>query len=236
MAGVIPARYHSSRFPGKVLVPIDGIPMVARVYSRATKASCLDSVMVATDSTVVFERLQDMDIPVVMTASHRSGTERVAEVAERGEVTDIFVNIQGDEPFIDPGVIEEAVGNFLRDSRIRMGTVGSTVFHPGDWVNPDVVKVCVDEHGFATDFFRIPGDVDIPTDCYRHVGLYVYTREFLLEFTRMTPTVLEQQRELEQMRAMEHGVPVKVVVTQYDSFGIDTPKDLQRAQEILGIA
>ena len=236
VVGVIPARYGSSRFPGKVLVPIDGIPMVAHVYLRAKKSKLLDELLVATDNGAVVQSMESLDIPVIMTASsHRSGTERVAEVAEKGD-GDIYVNIQGDEPFIESEIIDNVAEQLLWDEDLRMSTVGSTALTNGEWSNPDVTKVRVDKDFFALDFFRIPDSDQVREGCHKHIGLYGYARDFLRELAELKPTRREMERDLEQMRALDHGVPIKVVITDYDSIGINTSADLQQIREVLGVA
>lgn len=233
--GVIPARYISTRFPGKVLVPINGIPIVARVYFQVKKATVLDSVVVATDSHRVEKAMEVLDIPVVMTSSHcRTGTDRVAEVAETGD-GDIYVNVQGDEPFIEVEVVERAIEPFLVDGELKMGTIASTALKEEEWRDINVVKVRVNDGGFAEDFFRTSTEPYLPASTYKHIGLYVFEKAFLLEFARTKRTVLEKARHLEQMRAMDHEIPIKVVLTDYDDFSIDTPEDLQHIREVLGV-
>ncbi|MEE9166350.1 MAG: 3-deoxy-manno-octulosonate cytidylyltransferase [Candidatus Neomarinimicrobiota bacterium] len=236
IVGVIPARYHSSRFPGKVLIPVDGLPMVAQVYARAARATVLDTVTVATDSQRVARAMDILGIPLVMTSSNcRTGTDRVAEVARDGE-GDIYVNIQGDEPFIEEEIIEQAVQPFLDDSRLKMGTVATTSLNGEQWADVNVVKVRVTEDGFADDFFRSSSGPYPPPNTYKHIGLYVYERKFLLDFSRMKRTSEEKERHLEQMRALDHGIPVKVVITLHDHFSINSPEDLARAREVSGVA
>ncbi|MFQ6675153.1 MAG: 3-deoxy-manno-octulosonate cytidylyltransferase [Fidelibacterota bacterium] len=235
--GVIPARYRSSRFPGKVLALLDGLPMVARVYARARESRALDSLVVATDSFRVMEALKGLDIPVVMTSrSHRSGTERVAEVAGRSPGVRLVVNIQGDEPLVDPRTVDAVVDALSGDTPSPMATAGTRRFRHGDWSNPQVVKVRVDENGFATDFFRRGPGSQFPEDCLKHVGLYGYQKNFLLNLAQMEPAPREKERDLEQMRALEGGIPVRVVSTNTDSLGVNTPRDLDRIREIMGIA
>lgn len=235
IVGVIPARYDSSRFPGKVLAPIDGLPMVARVYSRVREATLLDSVVVATDSRRVTAALEELDIPVLMTSSDcRTGTDRVAEVARTGE-GDIYVNVQGDQPFIEGEVIEKAVEPFLFDRDLKMGTIASRLLSVEEWTDPNVVKMVVSEEGFAEDFFRTSTEPYPLKNTHKHIGLYVFQRAFLLQFAGMKQTDLEKARHLEQMRALDHGIPIKVVLTDHDDFRIDTPEDLRRVREVLGI-
>ncbi|MFQ6615700.1 MAG: 3-deoxy-manno-octulosonate cytidylyltransferase [Fidelibacterota bacterium] len=234
--GVIPARYRSRRFPGKVLALLDGIPVVARVYSQARKSTRLDSLVVATDSSRVRDALTALDIPVTLTSpAHRSGTERVAEVAGRSEGVGFVVNIQGDEPLIDPGLIDQVVEPLMDDRGTRMATVATRRFREGDWKDPQVVKVRMDSQGFATDFFREAAGNSVPGDCLKHIGLYAYSKEFLMELVGNDPTISERGRDLEQMRALDRGTPIKVVSTDYDALGVNTPGDLERIRERMGI-
>jgi len=227
--GVIPARFNSSRFPGKVLVPIDGTPMVARVYEQSTKSSRLDFVTVATDDNQVREEMETLGIPVTMTSSdHGSGSERVAEVAQSGDA-DVYVNIQGDEPFIDPNLIDEALAPFLGDAPPCMSTVASTELSDEDWTNPHVVKVKISEAGVAEDFFRQAHGTDRER-CYKHLGLYAYDRDTLIRLAQMEPSPRETERSLEQMRALDNGISISVVLTDYNSISIDTPEDLARIE------
>ncbi|MDP6457325.1 MAG: 3-deoxy-manno-octulosonate cytidylyltransferase [Candidatus Marinimicrobia bacterium] len=224
--GVIPARFDSTRFPGKVLIPIDGTPMVARVYAQSIKSSRLESVTVATDDNRVREVMETLAIPVTMTSSdHSNGSERVAEVAQSGNA-DVYVNIQGDEPFIDPRVIDELLAPFTADTPPRMGTVASTQLSDEDWTDPDVVKVRVSAIDTAEDFFRRPDGVE-REQCYKHLGLYAYRRDILIRLAQMDASPRETARSLEQMRALDNGIPIRVVLTDYNSLSIDTPADLK---------
>lgn len=227
--GVIPARFDSTRFPGKVLIPIDGTPMVALVYAQAVKSLYLDRVTVATDDVRVRRAMDSLGIPVTVTSSvHRSGSDRVAEIAQSGDA-DVYVNIQGDEPFIEPHLIEEVLKPFVGDAHAKMSTIGSKGLCDDDWVDPHVVKVRVSEGGIAQDFFRQPTGKDRER-CYRHVGLYAYDRDALIGLAQMEPSQRERERDLEQMRALDNAIPIHVVTTDYDSVSIDTPEDLARLE------
>jgi len=209
--------------------------MIACVYRQVKKVSVFDTVVVATDSQRVIESMTDLDIPVVRTSSNcRTGTDRIAEVAKNGNGS-IYVNIQGDEPFIEVEIIEKAVEPFLEDGELKMGTIASTALTEAEWTDKNVVKVRVNEDGFAEDFFRFSPEPYLPINTYKHIGLYVFDRVFLLEFAGMKRTAQEKDRHLEQMRAMGHGVPIKVVLTDYNDFSIDTPEDLTYIQEIFNI-
>jgi 3-deoxy-manno-octulosonate cytidylyltransferase (CMP-KDO synthetase) len=205
--------------------------MVARVYYQAQEASLLDQVIIATDSDKVFRAMGSYHIPVEMTSkTHHSGTERVAEVAENHD-GDIFVNIQGDEPFIDPSMIDDAILPFLKNDTLDMGTVASKSITDEDLGNPDIVKVRINDAGFAEDFFRILSSEKAINNIYKHIGLYVYRKEVLIQFAKMEPSPKEKERDLEQMRALDNGIHIKVVLTDYDSIGINTPEDLKLVEE-----
>jgi 3-deoxy-manno-octulosonate cytidylyltransferase (CMP-KDO synthetase) len=239
IVAIIPARYESTRLPGKPLAEIGGRPMIEHVYRRAAAARSIDAVMVATDHELVARAVEAFGGNVRMTrASHRSGSDRLGEVAEQ-LACEIIVNVQGDEPLIEPAMIDEAVAPFAADPRLEITTLRRRIEDPADYLDPDVVKVVTDRDGFALYFSRAP----IPfvrnplprgqVACYKHIGLYVYRREALLRFARLAPTPLEEAESLEQLRALEHGFRLKVVETQYDSIGVDTPEDLERVRRRL---
>lgn len=233
--GVIPARYHSERFPGKVLELIDGIPMVARVYERASN-SMLGRIIIATDHHTVFRAMKELGIPVMMTdKNHNSGTERMAEVA--GLVSgDIFLNIQGDEPFIEPEIINLVIKQFDTERKVNIATVASTNLSSEDFENPDVVKVNIREDGTAITFFR-NSDLEIDRDnCAKHIGIYGFRKEFLLQFTNMDRTSNEIAFDLEQMRVVDNGIAVHVAITDLDSIGINRPEDLEKLKETMILA
>jgi 3-deoxy-manno-octulosonate cytidylyltransferase (CMP-KDO synthetase) len=234
---VIPARYESSRLPGKALADIGGLPMIQHVYERARQARHASAVIVATDDERIADAVRSFGGEVRMTAaSHRSGTDRLAEVAASIDC-DIIINVQGDEPLIEPEMIDEAVAPFAGDSGLRMSTLRRRIEDPEDFANPNVTKVVVDRDGYALYFSRSP----IPyarrdgqaAPAWRHVGLYVYRRDCLLELSRLEPTVLEQSEALEQLRALEHGIRIKVIETTFDSIGVDTPDDLTRVRRLV---
>ncbi len=266
VGGVIPARYASSRFPGKPLAALLGRPLIQHVWERASRAKVLDRVVVATDDVRIRDVVTSFGGEVQLTArDHRSGTERVAEVAAALSC-DLIVNIQGDEPLIEPAMIDEAVSPFFVEPELVMGTLCRRLELPEEWRSPHVVKVVRDQRGFALYFSRAPIpycrvqrptssvqrppskgkgeelsgeresetlDFGLRTVCYKHIGLYVYRRAFLLQFARMTPTPLEEVEQLEQLRALEYGFPIRVVETTYDTVGVDTAEDLERVEQIL---
>jgi 3-deoxy-manno-octulosonate cytidylyltransferase (CMP-KDO synthetase) len=246
VAGLIPARYSSSRLPGKVLASIHGKPMIQRVYERALEARLLDVVLIGTDNERVAEAVRDFGGQVVLTSpDHESGTDRLAEMVQQPDSgvsdADIIVNIQGDQPFMDPLMIEEAVRPLLDDPELPMATLKHRVTKAEDLEDPAVVKVVVDHQDNALYFSRsrIPNpckDVDHPV--FEHVGLYVYRRDFLVRLSQLPPTLLEQVESLEQLRVLEHGYRIKVIETQttdheFGGFSVDTPDDLARAEALL---
>ena len=233
---VIPARYHSTRLPGKALADIGGRPMIEHVYRRASDARSVATVIVATDDERIADAVRAFGGEVRMTsASHRSGTDRLAEVAGTMDC-DLVVNVQGDEPLIEPAMIDEAVAPFATEPALRMSTLRRLIEDPADYRNPNVTKVVVDRDGYALYFSRAPIPYvreDSPAaPAWRHVGLYVYRRECLLTLARLAPTVLEQSEALEQLRALEHGIRIKAIETHYDSIGVDTPDDLERVRQL----
>jgi 3-deoxy-manno-octulosonate cytidylyltransferase (CMP-KDO synthetase) len=245
ITAVIPARYASSRFPGKPLALILGKTMIQRVYERTAQASCIDRVVVATDDQRIAEEVLSFGGEVQMTrADHATGTDRLAEVTARLD-TELVVNVQGDEPLIDPRMIDMAVAPLAGDPRIPMGTLKTPLLTWQEYRDPNVVKVATDMRGFALYFSRasIPYPRDVNVDdpnvspqslgLFRHIGLYVYRRDFLLKFAQLPVTPLENLEKLEQLRALEHGYDIRVVETELVSLGVDTPEDLARVEAYL---
>ncbi len=238
--GVIPARYKSTRLEGKPLADILGKPMIRHVYERSRRARCLDDVLVATDDRRIFAAVERFGGKVVMTAeSHPSGTDRVAEAVSSIEA-DVVVNIQGDEPMIDPAMIEEVVGPFQRGTGAGLVTLKKRVRHDEDSEDPNVVKVVTDPAGYALYFSRSP--IPYPRKrtehfkVFEHIGLYAYTRECLLRLSRLAPTPLEGIESLEQLRALENGIRILVVETrcEAESISVDTRADLEKVCRLLG--
>lgn len=233
--GVIPARYASSRFPGKPLADLRGRPLVQHVYERARRSKTLARVVVATDDLRIRDAVVAFGGEVQLTGLHHpSGTDRVAEVAASLSC-EIVVNIQGDEPLIEPPMIDEAVSPFFVESDLIMGTVCRLLEKEEEWQSPHVVKVVRDRRGFALYFSRTPipyARVQGRHSYYKHIGLYVYRRDFLLTLASLAPTPLEETEQLEQLRALEYGYPIRVVETKYDSIGVDTAEDLERIVRI----
>lgn len=225
--GIIPARYASTRLPGKVLISIHGYPMVHHVYRRATECRSLEEVIIATDSPRVAMACAQLGDRVMLTGSqHQSGTDRVAEVA-RSLDADLVVNIQGDEPLLDPHIVDQLVTYMQAHPELPMGTVGSTNLSPEDLAEPNVVKV-VGRDGLATGFFRTLPSPPVEGHTLRHVGLYAYRRPFLEQFTAQPPTPSEREQGLEQLRALEMGISIGLVPVAYDAIAVDTPADLEK--------
>jgi 3-deoxy-manno-octulosonate cytidylyltransferase (CMP-KDO synthetase) len=238
--GVIPARYKSSRLEGKPLADILGKPMVQHVYERAKRADCLDEVVVATDDERIRLAVESFGGKVAMTsADHRSGTDRVAE-AVRDSRADIVVNIQGDEPMLDPAMLAELVEPFRRGTDAGIVTLKKRVSHESDFADPGVVKVVTDPAGFALYFSRslipYPRNRTPQFGVFEHLGLYAYTRDALMRLAALPPSALEEIESLEQLRALENGIRILVVETasRQDMLSVDTQADLERARELLG--
>ena len=236
--GVIPARYGSSRFPGKVLAEIAGKPMIQWVYEQAVQSKMLDELFVAVDDPRVLECVEGFGGKAVMTsANHQSGTDRIAEAVEHIPA-DIIVNIQGDQPLIDPRMIDEAVQPMMEDSTVQMSTLKIKIGEE-DYADPAVVKVVVDENDFALYFSRslIPYSRDkVAVNVYEHVGLYVYRKEFLLQISVMPQSYLEKIEMLEQLRVLEGGYKIKVIETKSKhaaGVSVDTKDDLARVEKLM---
>ncbi|GIU74110.1 MAG: 3-deoxy-manno-octulosonate cytidylyltransferase [Bryobacteraceae bacterium] len=227
--GVIPARFASSRFPGKPLVPIDGRPMIQHVWERARLARHLNRVLVATDDDRIAAAARGFGAEVAMTSpAHASGTDRVAEAAAATDA-EIIVNIQGDEPLIEPDAIDLAVSTLLDDPRCQMATLKRKIERAEDIGNPNVVKVVTSLDGWALYFSRspVPYGRDGTPVCWKHIGLYVYRRGLLLGYGALRRGPLEEAERLEQLRALENGIGIRVAETEYDTIGVDTPEDLE---------
>ncbi|MCK8824276.1 3-deoxy-manno-octulosonate cytidylyltransferase [Fuchsiella alkaliacetigena] len=235
VVGIIPARYASTRLPGKPLVNINGKTMVEHVYRNSAQARVLDRVIVATDDQRIKSTVEDFGGQALMTApTHQTGTDRLAEAAAKLEA-EIVVNIQGDEPLIKAEMIEEAVEPLLVDPTLQMATLKRELKEEERLTDPNLVKVVTDQEGDALYFSRarIPHNRGAAAKFYEHVGLYVYRRDFLLTFSELASTPLEKAESLEQLRALENGYRIKVVETEYTSIGVDTEEDLQLVREIM---
>jgi 3-deoxy-manno-octulosonate cytidylyltransferase (CMP-KDO synthetase) len=249
---VIPARYGSTRLPGKALLPIAGKPLILWVVERALAAQSVSRAIVATDDQRIFDTVTAAGFEAMMTSGdHASGTDRVAEVA-RDLDAEIIINLQGDEPLIEPETIDRAVRQLEINAEVPMATTSEPIAEPDEVLNPAVVKVVTDDQGYATSFSRNPipwpnqaviqhGSIDAalrnePALLFsfrKHTGLYVYRREFLLQFAAWPQTDSEASESLEQLRALERGVKIKVVEAASPSIGVDTIEDLERVRAIV---
>jgi len=244
VTAIIPARYASTRFPGKPLADILGKPMIQWVYERTLGATRIERVIVATDDERIYQTVTAFGGEARMTSpDHPTGTDRLAEVAAAID-TDIVVNVQGDEPLIDPRMIDLAVTPLLETADIPMGTLMTPLTSMEEYLNPNVVKVVVDRQGFALYFSRAP--IPYPRDhaetlaecfgvfkAFKHIGLYVYQKDFLLGYPKLPATPLENTEKLEQLRALEHGYRIRVTETDLISQGVDTPADLDQVKALL---
>jgi 3-deoxy-manno-octulosonate cytidylyltransferase (CMP-KDO synthetase) len=259
---VIPARYGSTRFPGKPLALVAGKPMIQHVYEQAARATQAEEVVVATDDERILEAVRRFGGQAVMTSRAAvSGTIRAAEVA-RQRRAELIINVQGDEPLIRPEHIDQLAACLERHQSVPMASLMTPMSSEEELGNPNVVKVVVDRDGFALYFSRAPiphvrdgwGGADAaggaagprspaqteattgsrtPPRAYKHLGVYGYQRYFLLQFPALEPTPLEQREHLEQLRALEHGYRIKLLETPHDTIGVDTPEDLKRAEALL---
>ena len=237
--GIIPARYGSTRFEGKVLKDLCGKPVIQHVYERAKKARLLSDLIIACDDERIMKVVQGFGGKAVFTSkSHSTGTDRLTEVANGIDVP-VIVNIQGDEPLINPLVIDDLVRAMQTDPMPAMATVVKKSRSMEEFKSPDVVKAIIDEKNFAMYFSRSP----IPTLLkleeggkdffYKHIGLYAYSKDFLFTFKKLPASYLEKNERLEQLRALENGYRIKVIETKFETVGVDTPEDLELAKTML---
>jgi 3-deoxy-manno-octulosonate cytidylyltransferase (CMP-KDO synthetase) len=223
---IIPARFNSTRLPGKPILEIDGKPLIEHVYRRVEEARLVGRIMVATDDRRIADAVQRFGGEVAMTrADHESGTDRIAEAAELLDPAALVVNVQGDEPLIEPDIIDEAI-SAAQVGDAEMVTLMTPMVDPDEMQNPNRVKVVCDRNGFALYFSR--SRIPSAGACFLHLGLYAYTVRFLKIFTKLGRTPLEITERLEQLRALEHGYRIRVVPVTSNSWGIDTPADLER--------
>jgi 3-deoxy-manno-octulosonate cytidylyltransferase (CMP-KDO synthetase) len=239
----IPARYASTRFPGKPLASLLGKPLIQHVYENVSAARLATEVLVATDSPDIRDAVLSFGGRAVLTSpDHPSGTDRIAEVAA-GTACDIIVNVQGDEPLLRPSHVDAAVV-LLEDGRADMGTLAVPLTDPAEARDPNVVKVAFGRDGFALYFSRAPipyhRDLWASLDeagggatLHKHIGIYSYRRDALLGLTKLPPTALETTERLEQLRALEHGMRIRVGITEHDTLGVDTPADLEKVRQCL---
>jgi len=236
---VIPARYGSTRLPGKPLVSLAGKPMVQRVYERAKLAKCVHQVIVATDDDRIVKAVEAFGGEARMTRTdHRTGTERVAEVAAHVE-GEVFVNVQGDEPLLDPVAVDRAVGSLLEEPAASISTVATPIKTPADIMDPNVVKTVLDFDGNALYFSRgpIPWVRDttskVHVHYWKHLGLYVFRRDALLEYPTLPQGELERIEQLEQLRWMENGWKIRVAEVEHDAVSVDVLEDVARVEKLL---
>lgn len=233
---VIPARYASTRLPGKPLREIAGKPMICRVYERASQAKRIEKTLVATDDERIFEAVKSHGGEAMMTSKdHPTGTDRLAEVAAAYEDMELIINVQGDEPLIEPDLIDALAKMFEDEPELQMATVMTELADENEAGNPNNVKVVTDKEGYALYFSRslipYPRNAGKSPVC-KHIGIYAYRREFLLRYAKLAPTPLEQAESLEQLRALENGYRIKVLRTDCRFVGVDTEEDLALVNEI----
>jgi 3-deoxy-manno-octulosonate cytidylyltransferase (CMP-KDO synthetase) len=251
ISAVIPARYGSTRFEGKPLADILGKPMIQYVYEGVCQSKLIDEVIVATDDQRIIEVVKSFGGKAIMTSpTHFTGTDRVAEVAKKLK-SEIIVNVQGDEPLIKGDIIDNAIRPLLTDDTLQLSTLMTRIEEVRDWLNPHIVKVVADQKNFALYFSRSPipfprelqiGRLEsnpfgtnrpLPKRVFKHIGVYVFRRKFLLQFSKMKPTPLEKIEKLEQLRALENGHPIKVTPVDYEPLCVDTPEDIQKVEAFL---
>ncbi|MCK5082547.1 MAG: 3-deoxy-manno-octulosonate cytidylyltransferase [Candidatus Omnitrophica bacterium] len=235
--GVIPARWASTRFEGKVLATINDKPMIQHVWERSNRSELLNDLIIACDDERVVVAAEQFGAKTVLTSKdHASGTDRIAEAIESMD-GDIIVNVQGDEPLIDPAVIDALVTALVDDPSCAMGTVIKVLTAKKELKDPNVVKVVIDGEGNALYFSRSPipynRDDEDEVIYYKHLGIYAYRRDFLLSYKSLPKSNLEKCEQLEQLRALEFGYKIKTVVTDIETIGVDTPEDLTHVEKVL---
>ncbi|MFH1622470.1 MAG: 3-deoxy-manno-octulosonate cytidylyltransferase [Candidatus Omnitrophota bacterium] len=236
--GVIPARFHSSRFEGKILVDIGGKPMIQHVWERAKQAKLLDDLIVACDDQRTYDAVVKFGGNAIFTAKeHPSGSDRITEIINPLDVK-IVVNIQADEPMVRPSMINGIVEELMKDESLVVATIAKKIERPGEIDDPNVVKVVFDKNNFALYFSRsaIPfiregRSQELPY--YKHIGLYAYTKDFLFTYKNLSSSKLEELEKLEQLRILEHGYKIKIVETQFDTYGVDVPEDLEQVRKYI---
>jgi len=221
--GVIPGRLNSKRFPRKIIYPLNGKAIIEHVYENAKESKYLDKVIIAIDSEETKSHLNDSCNIMLTSLEHKSGTDRVAEVSEKIN-SDIIVNIQGDEPEIDPNIIDSLILLF-NDPSVEIASVASTDLNNDDLINPNVVKVCLDDNNYAMNFER---DISLQDQQYfRHIGIYAYRSEILKKFTNLDQTENEKKFKLEQLRALDNNIAIKILITNFQHRSIDIEDDLK---------
>ncbi len=236
--GVIPARFYSTRFTGKVLADLGGKPVVQYVWENAKKSKMLDDLVIAADDERIIKAAEDFGAKAIYTSPDQpSGTDRLVEVINPVDV-EVVINIQGDEPMVRPEMIDELARTILEDKDVYMATLAKKIEDENEVKDPNVVKVVMDKNGMALYFSRsvipYPRNETIKV-YYKHLGLYAYRKDFLFEFTNLPKSHLEMTEGLEQLRVLENGHRIKVVETKFDTIGIDTPEDLEKAKAAMGV-
>ena len=237
--GVIPARYSSTRFKGKVLADIMGKPMLQHVWERARASKILDDLIIACDDQIIQKAAAEFGAKAVMTSKeHASGTDRISEVVNPLDVK-VVVNIQGDEPLVNPMMIDSVARALLGDASLNMATIMKKIVDPAEISDPNVVKVVVGKNDLALYFSRAPipylasnSEVKEAT-YYKHIGLYAYTKDFLFTYKNLPVSALERTEKLEQLRVLAEGFKIKVIETKFDTISVDTPEDLERLKVLL---
>jgi 3-deoxy-manno-octulosonate cytidylyltransferase (CMP-KDO synthetase) len=236
---VIPARHASTRFPGKALAPIAGRAMIQHVFERVRRAQLVSRVIVATDDERIKSAVEAFGGEAILTRrDHRTGTDRVAEVAARIPA-EVYVNVQGDEPLIDPGTVDAVAAAVLEDESTQIATPCTAIGQPNDIMDPNIVKVVRDFDSKALYFSRAPvpwvrdRDESVVAGHWKHLGLYAHRRDALLEFPTLPPGELERLEQLEQLRWLENGFRIAVVETEYDAISVDVPADVERVEQLL---
>lgn len=235
--GVIPARWAATRFEGKILAPLAGKPMIQHVWERARQCASLQDVWIACDDARIEQAAKEFGAKVMMTSpDHASGTDRIAQAVALIDV-DVVVNIQGDEPLIKCGIVDQLVNVLIEDSTVPMATVVKAIISEADFQNPNVVKVVLNAQQQAMYFSRAsipyPRGGQSGAWGYKHLGLYAYRKDFLLKLTQLPPSKLEQLEKLEQLRVLEAGYAIKTVLTTEETIGVDTPEDLEKVRVLL---
>lgn len=234
---VIPVRYGATRFPGKSLARIGGRPMIQWVWEAASRSRLTEQVLVATDDDRIADVAAKFGADVIMTKkSHRSGTDRMAEVADKISAQ-LYVNVQGDEPLLSPTAVDDLIRAMMESPRVPIGTLAHRIESEAEWRSPEVVKVVCNRHHEALYFSRSPlpfqRAFDGKTRLLRHVGIYAFRARALATFVSLKPSPLEIAESLEQLRALEHGMAIQVIETKYRCLGVDTPADLARVERVL---
>ena len=239
--GIIPARYGSTRFEGKLLADFCGKPVIQHTWENAKKSNSIGDLIIATDDKRIYNAAKGFGANVVYTSTaHKSGSDRLTEVAASIDAK-IIVNIQADEPLLHPSMIDDVVGVILKDNTLVMSTLCHRIKNVAEAQDPNVVKVAFDRNGFALYFSRAPipyermgsDDKLQAIEYYKHIGIYAYAKDFLFTFKSLPQSRLEKTEKLEQLRVLENGYRIKVIETKFDTIGIDTPEDLEKAVEIV---